>query len=112
MPVSFTWHGSVFLLQKPGCDQCSEYKHPLPLEFTDQSVDYLSPTSQAIWSPLLRKLHPHLHPTHNLHTMEADNTPHMPNMDEVDRKNSQQDGTSQQDVKTLGGAIQVSTVNS
>lgn len=75
-------------------------------------MDYSSPTSQAIWSPPLRKLHPHLHPTNNLHTMEADNTPHMPNMDEMDQKNVHQDGTRQQDVETLGGAMQVSTVNS
>lgn len=94
------------------CAAYNEYKPSLLFEFTDQSVDHISHTSQDIWSPPLRKLLPHLHPTHNLHTMEAGNVPYTPNMDELDRKNVRQDGTSQQDVKTLGGAMQVSTVNS
>lgn len=44
--------------------------------------------------------------------MEADNirVPRMPNMDEADRKDVHQDDAGQQDVKALGGAMQVSTV--
>lgn len=44
--------------------------------------------------------------------MDADNTPHVPNMDEVDRKDVHQNGTSKQDVETLGGTMQASTANS